>query len=156
MDLLQALERIRFLEGALKDLRDYFNYGQREHTGMSAGATPRCSPSVWKEIKRRVDAALAAAPAPAAAGPAETPHLADAIRYGLRIGQAHAQAALQEPWDLDAMTQSALAAKGWMDAHPWPLRSAADTPYQLYLDTQAQLEAVREELALVRALYEPK
>lgn len=56
----QQQARIATLEGALKELRDWFAYGQQEHTGMSAVATPRCSPSAWKEIKRRVDAALAA------------------------------------------------------------------------------------------------
>lgn len=33
----------------------------------------------------------------------------------------------------------------------WPLRSATDTPYLLYTDAVAQLEAVRQELAELRA-----
>lgn len=60
--------RVLALTKALEDLRDWFAYGQGERTGMQAVTTPRCSPSAWKEIKRRVDAILAASSDPPATG----------------------------------------------------------------------------------------
>ncbi len=42
-----------------ESLREYFAYGQGPRTGMQAVTTPRCVPSVWKELQRRIDAAVA-------------------------------------------------------------------------------------------------
>jgi hypothetical protein len=51
-----------------ESLREYFAYGQGPRTGMQAVTSPRCTPSVWKELQRRIDAAVASHPPPTPEG----------------------------------------------------------------------------------------